>query len=151
MTHLADAARQLAGELTNAAWRLHTTGLQFADPFDPTAIAQITSAAATLTAQLDQDNDDQLAAEACTTILNALWPDTSPEHVDRGDWWRTPLGRLCARTLGRNDTDAVTQSVAAAMLGVTRGTIAQMVHRGTLDRHPDGGVLRSSILQRLAR
>ena len=32
-----------------------------------------------------------------------------------------------------------------------RGTVAQMVHRGTLDRHPDGGVLRSSVMARLAR
>jgi hypothetical protein len=36
------------------------------------------------------------------------------------------------------------------MLGVVRGTVSQMVARGTLDRHPDGGVLRSSVLARLA-
>ena len=37
------------------------------------------------------------------------------------------------------------------MLGVHPGTVAQLVHRGTLDRHPDGGILRASVLQRLAR
>ncbi len=37
------------------------------------------------------------------------------------------------------------------MLGLVRGSIAQMVSRGTLDRHPGGGVLKSSVLQRLGR
>lgn len=36
-------------------------------------------------------------------------------------------------------------------LGVHPGTVAQWMHRGALDRHPDGGVLRASVLQRLAR
>lgn len=59
--------------------------------------------------------------------------------------------RVCARSLGRDDAEAITHSVAAAMLGVHPGTVAQLVHRGTLDRHPDGGILRASVLQRLAR
>lgn len=102
-------------------------------------------------AQLGQEDDDQLAAEACLSVTGALWPRCAPEDCGLADWWRTPLGRLCARSLGRDDAEAVTHSVAAAMLGVTRGTIAQLVHRGTLDRHPDGGVLRASVLQRLSR
>ena len=35
--------------------------------------------------------------------------------------------------------------------GVTPGTVAQLVHRGTLDRHPDGHITRASVLMRLAR
>jgi hypothetical protein len=38
----------------------------------------------------------------------------------------------------------------AAMLGVSRGRVYQLIEAGKLDRHPDGGVLRSDILQRVA-
>lgn len=145
------AADQLADELHTIAWSLHCCGIRFADPTTPDAVADLAATARLLVGQLAQDDDDRLAAETAQDVMTALWPHGSPEHIERGDWWTTPLGRLCARALGRDDTDAVTQSVAAAMLGVTRGTIAQMVHRGTLDRHPDGGVLRASVLQRLGR
>lgn len=101
--------------------------------------------------QLAQETDDRLAAETTVDLMCVLWPHGAPEGVGRAGWWRTPLGRLCARSLGREGAEAVTQSVAAAMLGVHPGTISQLVHRGTLDRHPDGGVLRSSVLMRLAR
>lgn len=91
--------------------------------------------------------DDDEAAEMAVDVMAALWPRTDPDP----SWWQTPLGRVLARSVGADDVEAVTHSVAAAMLGVTRGTIAQLVHRGALDRHPDGGVLRSSILQRIAQ
>lgn len=142
---------QLVEALVDAAWRLRSIGLVFADPHDRIAASQIRSVAEATCAALAQDADDKLAAEACLSVMTVLWPHGSPEDVGEPGWWRTPLGRLCARSLGRDDTEAVTHSVAAAMLGVTRGTVAQMVHRGTLDRHPDGGVLRASVLQRLAR
>jgi len=45
----------------------------------------------------------------------------------------------------------VAHSIAAAMLGVNPKQIGAMVARGYLDRHPDGGVLRASVFQRLAR
>ncbi|MBF6333604.1 hypothetical protein [Nocardia transvalensis] len=99
-----------------------------------------------LAAQLTQDDDDQLAAQTVNDLAGVAW-DADPEP----EWWRTPVGRLVARSVGREDSEAVTHHVAAAMLGVTRGTIAQLVHRGTLDRHPDGGVTRASVLNRLVR
>lgn len=122
-------------------------------PFAGTAALSIVSPGhvALVVAELAQDDDAQLAAEACLSVLSVLWPNASPEDCGRADWWQTPLGRLCARSLGRDDSESVTQSVAAAMLGVTRGTIAQMLHRGNLDRHPDGGVLRSAVMARLTR
>lgn len=148
---LGDVARQIRAELHERAWTLHVCGLPFANPLDEIARSQLTSTAATLAGQLCQDTDDRLAAQTCIDVMCTLWPHGAPEDVGRADWWRTPLGRMCARSLGRDDAEAVTHSVAAAMLGVTRGTIAQWVTRGTLDRHPDGGVLRASVLQRLAR
>ena len=93
-------------------------------------------------------DDDHQVAEAVLDIMVALWPDGCEPPAE---WWRTPVGRVVARSIGAEDSEAVTHSVAAAMLGVSRGSIGQMVARGHLDRHPDGGVLRSSVLQRLAR
>lgn len=90
------------------------------------------------------------AQGAVASLMAVLWPHGAPEAVGRADWWRTPLGHACARTLSRADTAEVTHSVAAAMLGVTRGTIAQLIARGTLDRHPNGGVRRASVLKRIA-
>lgn len=104
-----------------------------------------------LVAQLEQDDDDRLSAQTAVDIMCALWPNCQPEDADQADWWRTDLGRLLARALGRGDSESVTHAVAAAMLGVPRHNIGQMVARGQLDRHPDGGVVRSSVLQRLAR
>lgn len=101
--------------------------------------------------QVRQNEDDALAAETVIDLMSALWPNCAPEECGEAAWWRTPLGRVCARSLGRDDSDSVTRSVAAAMLGVHPGTVAQMTHRGTLDRHPDGGVTRASVLLRLAR
>ena len=101
--------------------------------------------------QLCQDGDDRLAAQTVIDIMAALWPSCSPEDCGQAEWWRTPLGRMCARSLGHSDSDAVTYSVAAAMLGVARGTVSTLASRGTLDRHPDGGITRASVLLRLAR
>lgn len=122
-------------------------GLDLADMVED----RIRSRAPLLASQLCQDQDDRLAAEAVIDVMGALWPHGSPEHVGQAGWWLTPLGRVCARSLGRTDAEAVTQHVAAAMLGITRGSISVMLARGTLDRHPDGGVLRASVLQRLGR
>jgi hypothetical protein len=102
-------------------------------------------------AELAQDDDPKLAAEACLTVICALWPTAAPEDCGQAEWWRSPLGLLCARSLGRDDLEVVTHSVAAEMLDVTRGTIGVLVHRGALERHPDGGVSRASVLARLAR
>ena len=148
----AAAARlQLNNDLHRIAWSLHALGLAFADPTDSATASQLTSIARTAVAQLAQDDDDRLSAQTCIDIMVTLWPHAAPEDCGHADWWRTPLGQLCARSLSRDDAESVSQSVAAAMLGVTRGTVSTLVHRGTLDRHPDGGVLRASVLQRIHR
>lgn len=101
--------------------------------------------------QLSQDDDDNLSAETVIDIMATLWPNCAPEDCGQADWWRSPIGRLCARSLGRDDAEAVTRSVAAAMLGVSPGTVAQLTARGSLDRHPDGGITRASVMARLVR
>lgn len=149
MTATDDVARQVADELDRAlagpAGAL--LGLDLAELLRD----RIAARAALIAGQLVQDIDDGLSAETVIDLMGCLWPHGSPEKCGDADWWRTPLGRVCARSLGRDDAESVSHSVAAAMLGISRGSIAQMVPRGTLDRHPDGGVLRASVLQRLGR
>lgn len=91
------------------------------------------------------------AARTWTALQAVLWPQGAPEQVGRPDWWTTPLGRLCAHTAATTEDDGISYATAAAMLGVHRGTISQLVARGSLDRHPDQGVSRTSVLHRLAR
>lgn len=92
--------------------------------------------------------DDAESAQAVIDLMAALWPEGIEPPAS---WWRTPLGIIAARSTAIDGTEAVTHSVAASMLGVTRGAIGGMIQRGDLDRHPDGGVLRSSVHQRIER
>lgn len=56
-----------------------------------------------------------------------------------------------ARREAEADSESVTYATAAAMLGVTKGTVSQLVARGKLDRHPEeGGVSVASIIARAA-
>lgn len=75
-------------------------------------------APALLAAVLDE-TDDRVAAGTAVDVMALLWGQGDPDP----DWWHTLLGRLLARPLAREDTESVTHSVAAAMLGVTRGTV----------------------------
>lgn len=106
----------------------------------------VTARVATWAAQMCQEEDDRLAAQTVIDVMCVLWT-TDPPH----NWWPTPLGRVVARSLATDDTETVSQSVAAEMLGVHRGTVAQMAFRGTLDQHSDGSVLRSAVFARLGR
>lgn len=109
-------------------------------------LAEVLAQVPSLAVQLVQDDDDRLAAQTVIDVMAALWPAQDPP----AEWWATPVGRCVARSVGAEDSETVTRSVAAAMLGVHPGTVARLVARGRLDRHPDGGILRASVLQRLA-
>lgn len=94
-------------------------------------------------------DDDQEAAQAAIDVMTTLWPHADPELVGRADWWSTPLGQAVARTTDHDQATAVTRSVAAAILGVHIGTVDQLAHRGTIARHPDGGIVRADVLRYL--
>lgn len=137
-----DAEAQLAGELGARLYAISILG--GVDDQDPWQEGQrlaryvmppLTSA------------DDNERAQAVIDVGCALWPDTC---APPDEWWRTPLGRLCAMSLARDDSEAVTVSGAAAMLGVHRRRAYQLVDTGKLERHPDGGVTRASVMARLA-
>lgn len=89
-----------------------------------------------------QLNDPTDGPGAAAEILSLL--DPGPE------WWGTPLGVAVAKTADVGDR-SLTQRAAAKALGVTPGTVAQLVHRGALPTDKDGHVLLSGMLKRLLK
>ncbi|MET1074881.1 MAG: hypothetical protein ABWY11_19690 [Umezawaea sp.] len=92
--------------------------------------------------------EDQTAAVGCAArLIAALYPGDRFEPP--ADWWGTPFGRIVARRAGYPGVDHVSYSVAGAMLGVTRQGVHDLVTRGKLARHADGGVTTESISDRM--
>lgn len=90
-------------------------------------------------------DDCKLAAQTVIDLMCVL-PDPEPR------WWLTPLGEVVARSVTGGEW-TVSQSEAANLLGVTRGTIAQMAARGTIDADRAGvsvGSLLAVIVRRRA-
>lgn len=94
------------------------------------------------------DDTERQAAHTLARLVGTLWPGA--EAFDPpASWWRTPLGQVAVRRVGHPTATAVTYSVAGAMLGVTRQGVHDLLTRGKLDRHPDGGVTVASVRERL--
>jgi hypothetical protein len=90
--------------------------------------------------------DQALARSAALRALAVVQPsDPDPS------WWRTPFGEAVVRLVGHPARASVSRSVAGAMLGITRQGVQDLVNRGKLARHPDGGVSVASIRDRAAR
>lgn len=94
-------------------------------------------------AVLASDDDDSERADLVVDLMNLLWGDCAPDP----EWWQTDLGTACARSLGNEHAQSWTHSIAAGWLGVTTGTIAQLAHRGTLAKHPDGGLVPADVIR----
>ena len=94
--------------------------------------------------------DDRAAAFLAIRLVSALYPSDAPFDPPAA-WWATPLGRAVARRAGHPAAAAVPVSVAAAMLGITRQGVHDLVRRRKLDRDPDGAITTSSIQARLSR
>ena len=92
-----------------------------------------------------------LAGDDTAEMIADLYALAHGDSDPAPEWWQTPLGRACARSIGTPDAEAVMPSVAAAMLGVGERRVYQLRDSGKLDRHPDGGVTRASVLARIAR
>ena len=88
------------------------------------------------------------AATTASAIMGVLFPGgLEPPH----GWWRTPLGRACAVHCADHHPRRIQANVAAEILGVGPSRIYQLVDAGKLEKHPDGGVTRSSVMQRVAQ
>jgi hypothetical protein len=135
------ASRQLADELGQAAWRVGVVcSPDAALGWQATAAARAPHIVAAL-----ESRDVAEAAGVATDLMVALWPDGDPPS----SWWTTPLGLIVARA-SPDGLAGVTQQKAADILGVTRGTVAQLVHRGVLRSTPSG-VVMADVLARLVR
>ncbi|PSL05401.1 hypothetical protein CLV30_104271 [Haloactinopolyspora alba] len=93
--------------------------------------------------------DDHTARAVAVRLVAALYPGDAP-FDPRDDWWQTPLGRTVARRLGHPSRQHVPFSVAAAMLGISRQGVHDLITRQKLHRHPDGGVTTESVQHRLS-
>lgn len=92
--------------------------------------------------------DDREAVGVVLRIVATLYPGDGPFEPPL-DWWRSPLGQTVARRVGHPTAASVSYAVAGAMLGITRQGVHDLVNRGKLARHPDGGVAPSSVRDRL--
>lgn len=92
--------------------------------------------------------DETAARFTAIRVVSTLYPGDTPFDPP-AEWWATPLGRVVARRVGHPGATHVSYGVAGAMLGVTRQAVHDLVTRGRLDRHPDGGVSVTSIRDRL--
>lgn len=102
-----------------------------------------TSAAETLLRDAERIVSGEIGG-APNTIIGVLWPGVAVPP----EWWRTPLGMFCAADRGGGwRARRITQAEAAAVLGVTGGTVATLCHRGTLQTP----ILLGEVLDRLVR
>lgn len=94
--------------------------------------------------------DEQAAVLMIVRVISSLYPGDTPFEPPAG-WWRTPLGQVTLRRVGHPSAQAVSYSVAGAMLGITRQGVHDLVTRHKLERHPEGGVTVESVRARASR
>lgn len=129
------------------------------DPLDivageavPDAFATIASAAdvqAEVWAVQLLDGGSVIARHAAARIVAVLYPGDDV-FDPAASWWETPLGRAIATRVGHPGAEVVSTATAAAMLGISRQGVADLLRRGKLSAHPDGGVVSASVAHRLS-
>ena len=99
-------------------------------------------------ADVIRGSDETAAALTTARLLATLYPGDRPFDPPT-DWWGTPLGQAVARRVGHPGATSVSYATAGAMLGITRQGVHDLVRRGRLPRHPDGGVPATAVRDRL--
>ncbi|WP_206793843.1 hypothetical protein [Amycolatopsis sp. MtRt-6] len=94
--------------------------------------------------------DAELATRTAIRLVSVLYPGDGPFDPP-AEWWRTPLGIVVAWRAGHPGADAISYAVAGAMLGVSKQAVHDLVNRGKLDRHADGGVTTASVHDRISQ
>jgi hypothetical protein len=93
-------------------------------------------------------NDEQAAGRAAFRLIAALYP-SDEVFQPPVEWWRTPFGQIVARRVGVPGVECVSVAVAAAMLGISRQFVHDLMKRGKLVQCPDGSVGAASIRARI--
>jgi hypothetical protein len=88
------------------------------------------------------------AVHTIARLIATLYPDDHA-FAPPVPWWQTPLGQAVARRVGHPFADTVSLATAGAMLGISRQGVHDLVRRGKLPRHPDGGVPVHAVRERL--
>ncbi|GIE27188.1 hypothetical protein Ait01nite_002330 [Actinoplanes italicus] len=99
-------------------------------------------------ARILETGDDAAAIRMIARLIATLYPDDRA-FTPPVDWWRTPLGQIVVRRAGHPFAASVSYATAGAMLGISRQGVHDLVRRGRLPRHPDGGVPVDAIRDRL--
>jgi hypothetical protein len=92
--------------------------------------------------------DDREALMMAGRLIATLYPGDRPFDPPP-EWWATPFGQAVAVRSGHPWAEAVSYATAGAMLGISRQGVHDLVRRGKLPRHPDGGVPSLAIRDRL--
>lgn len=144
LRHFNSVEEQIAAELTDLVNRLGVlfTGSESRDmhgraaTWARTAVTNLSSA------------DTNRAGRVALDIIAARRPDNVDPPIT---WWATPLGHAIAAAVGYPGRDNVSHSIAAAMLGVSRGWIGKMANTGSLVRGPGGSVTSESVRLEIRR
>jgi hypothetical protein len=92
--------------------------------------------------------DDRAAVMMAGRLIATLYPHDRAFDPP-ADWWSTPLGQVVAVRAGHPWAESVSYATAGAMLGITRQGVHDLVRRGRMPRHPDGGVPSTAVRDRL--
>lgn len=92
--------------------------------------------------------DDDTARMTAIRLISTLFPADEAFNPP-AQWWTTPFGRAVLLRAGHPNAEAVSFTVAAAMLGISRQGVHDLARRGKVQAHPDGGVRVDSVQARL--
>ena len=99
-------------------------------------------------AEVIHNGDEAAAIRMIARMVATLYPDDHA-FAPPADWWRSPLGQAVVRRVGHPYAESVSYATAGAMLGISRQGVHDLVRRGRLPRHPDGGVPVAAVRHRL--
>lgn len=91
--------------------------------------------------------DQRRASATAARLIAALYPGDEPFDPPP-QWWATPFGQVVLHRIGHPWRDHVSYAAAGAMLGITRQGVHDLLTRGKLRPHPDGGVTTASVRER---
>ncbi|MEV6298788.1 hypothetical protein AB0M02_05205 [Actinoplanes sp. NPDC051861] len=95
-----------------------------------------------------EHGSNSTAVRALARLIATLYPDDHA-FAPSVDWWRAPLGQATVRLVGHPFAHSVSYATAGAMLGISRQGVHDLVKRGRLPRHEDGGVPVAAVRRRL--